>query len=48
MNPRFQEVGKILNDYITTHNKEFDVYFIKCDFYLVVKYLVVKYLVVKL
>ena len=34
MNPRDHEVDKILNDYITTHNKEFDVYFINCEFYL--------------
>ena len=25
MNPRFHEVDKILNDYITTHDKELDV-----------------------
>ena len=26
------EVMKILNDYISTHNKNFDFYFINCEF----------------
>ena len=26
------EVNKILNDYIFTHNKKFDFYFLNCEF----------------
>ena len=26
------EVDKILNDYVSTHNKKFDIYFIYCEF----------------
>ena len=32
ININFNEVNKILNDYISTHNKEFDFYFINCEF----------------
>ena len=32
MNPSFHEVDKILNDYITIHNKKVDFYFINCEF----------------
>ena len=28
-------VNKILNDYISTHNKNFDFYFINCEFVIV-------------
>ena len=31
MNPRLHEVDKMLNDYITTHNKKFDFYFVSCE-----------------
>ena len=34
MVPRFHEVDKILNDFMTTHNKEFYMSFINCEFYL--------------
>ena len=31
-NVNLDEVNKILNDYISSHNKYFDVYFINCEF----------------
>ena len=31
-NINLDEVDEILNDYITTHNKKFDLYFIICEF----------------
>ena len=31
-NINFDELEKILNDYVTTHNKKFDFYLIRCDF----------------
>ena len=31
-NINLDEVNKILNDYISTHNKNFDFYFINCEF----------------
>ena len=31
-NINLDEVDKILNDYITTHNKKFDLYFLNCEF----------------
>ena len=34
-NPNLNDIVKIINNYIITYNKKFDVYFIKCDFYLV-------------
>ena len=36
-NPNLNDIDKIINNYIITYNKKFDVYFIKCDFYLVFK-----------
>ena len=35
INPDLDESDKILNDYITSHNKKFDVYYINCKVYLV-------------
>ena len=32
MNPRFHKVDKILNVFITTHNKKIGFYFINCEF----------------
>ena len=32
INPNLDEIDKILNDYITKHNKKFDIYLINCDF----------------
>ena len=34
-NPNLNDIDKIINNYIIAYNKKFDVYFIKCDFYLV-------------
>ena len=31
-NFNLDEVDKILNDYVSTHNKKFDIYFIYCEF----------------
>ena len=31
-NFNLDEVNKIINDYISTHNKNFDFYFINCEF----------------
>ena len=31
-NINLDEVDKILNDYVSTHNKKFDIYFIYCEF----------------
>ena len=31
-NIHLDNVDKILNDYVSTHNKKFDLYFIKCNF----------------
>ena len=31
-NANLDEVNKISNDYISTHNKNFDFYFINCEF----------------
>ena len=28
-------IDKIINNYVTSYNKKFDIYYIKCDFYLV-------------
>ena len=33
--PNLNDNDKIINNYIITYNKKFDVFFIKCDFYLV-------------
>ena len=34
-NPNLNDIDKIINNYIIAYNTKFDVYFIKCDFYLV-------------
>ena len=34
-NPNLNDIGKIINNYVTSYNKKFDIYYIKCDFYLV-------------
>ena len=34
-NPNINDIDKIINNYVTSHNKKFDIYYIKCDFYLV-------------
>ena len=34
-NPNLNDIDKIFNNYVTNYNKKFDIYFIKCDFYLV-------------
>ena len=34
-NPNLNDIDKIINNYVTTCNKKFDIYFITCDFYLV-------------
>ena len=31
-NVNLDEVNKLINDYISTHNKSFDFYFINCEF----------------
>ena len=33
--PNLDEIDKLLNDYITKHNKKFDIYFINCELNLV-------------
>ena len=35
INPNLDEIEKILNDYITSYNRKFDIYFINCDLNLV-------------
>ena len=32
ININLDEVDKILNDYVSTHNKKFNIYFIYCEF----------------
>ena len=34
-NPNLKDIDKITNSYVTSYNKKFDIYWIKCDFYLV-------------
>ena len=34
-NPNLNDVDKIIKNYVTSYNKKFDVFFIKCDLYLV-------------
>ena len=34
-NPNLNDIDKIINNYVTSYNKKFDIYSIKCDFYLV-------------
>ena len=34
-NPNLNDIDKIINNYVTSYNKKFDVYSIKCDFYFV-------------
>ena len=34
-NPNLNDIDKIINNYVTSYNKKFDIYYIKCDFYLV-------------
>ena len=34
-NPNLNDIDKIINIYVTSYNKKFDIYSIKCDFYLV-------------
>ena len=34
-NPNLKDIDKIITNYVTSYNKKFDIYFIKCDFYLV-------------
>ena len=34
-NPNLNDIDKIINNYVTGYNKKFDIYSIKCDFYLV-------------
>ena len=33
--PNLNDIDKIINNYVTGYNKKFDIYSIKCDFYLV-------------
>ena len=35
INPNLDEIDKIINDYFTNHNKNFDIYILNCDFVLV-------------
>ena len=35
INPNLDEIDKILNDYMTIHNKKFNIFFINCEFNLV-------------
>ena len=35
INPNLDEIDKILNDYITSHNNKFNICFIKYEFFLV-------------
>ena len=34
-NPNLNDIDKIINNYVTSYNKKFDIYHIKSDFYLV-------------
>ena len=34
-NPNLNDSDKVVNNYVTRYNKKFDIYSIKCDFYLV-------------
>ena len=34
-NSNLNDIDKIFNNYVTSYNKKFDIYSIKCDFYLV-------------
>ena len=34
-NPNLNDIDKIINNYVTSYNKKFDISSIKCDFYLV-------------
>ena len=34
-NPNLNDIDKIINIYVTSYNSKFDIYYIKCDFYLV-------------
>ena len=34
-NPNLNDIDKIINNYVTSYNKKFDISYIKCDFYLV-------------
>ena len=34
-NPNLNDIDKIINNYVTSYTKKFDIYYIKCDFYLV-------------
>ena len=34
-NPNLNDIVKIINNYVTSYNKKFDIYYIKCDFCLV-------------
>ena len=36
INPNLDEIDKILNDYVTSHNNKLNIYFINCEFYLVI------------
>ena len=35
VNSNLDEIDKLVNDYITSHNKKFNIYFINCEFNLV-------------
>ena len=35
-NPKFFDIDKIYNDFITNHNRKFDSYFVECGFKLVI------------
>ena len=34
-NPNLNDIDKKINSYVTSYNKKFDIYYIKCDFYSV-------------
>ena len=34
-NPNLDDIDKIINNYVTSDNKKFDIYSTKCDFYVV-------------
>ena len=34
-NPNLNDIDKIIKNYVTSYNKKFDIFYIKCDFYLV-------------
>ena len=34
-NPNLNNIDKIINNYVTIYNKNFDIYSIKCDFHSV-------------